>query len=125
MTRQALLFLGLPATEIQRRTETMRAEAMPPQQHRPSSYLQLNQLRMAERAFELSWTQLAGDSALVGQSIGASAVRERTGASIVGVMRDGDLLPSPEPSLELCPGDLVAVIGSEQAHAAFRELAAA
>ncbi|MEZ4372982.1 MAG: cation:proton antiporter [Polyangiaceae bacterium] len=123
MTRQALLFLGLPATEIQRRTETMRAEAMPPQQHRPSSYLQLNQLRMAERAFELSWTQLAGDSALVGQSIGASAVRERTGASIVGVMRDGALLPSPEPSLELASGDLVAVIGSEPAHAAFRQLA--
>ncbi|MCA9639690.1 MAG: cation:proton antiporter, partial [Myxococcales bacterium] len=125
MTRQALLFLGLPATEIQRRTETMRAEAMPPQQHRPSTYLQLNQLRMAERAFELSWTQLDETSGLVGSSIGALGVRTRTGASIVGVMRDGALVPSPDPSFELEPGDLVAVIGNEGAHLAFRELAAA
>ncbi len=125
MTRQALLHLDLPATEIQRRTETMRAEAMPLPQNRPSSYLQLNQLRMAERAFELSWTKLETESGLVGSSIAASGVRSRTGASIVGVMRDGELLASPKPSYELCAGDLIAVIGDDAAHAAFRELVAA
>ncbi|MCA9626614.1 MAG: cation:proton antiporter, partial [Myxococcales bacterium] len=124
MTRQALLHLGLPATEVQRRTETLRAEAMPLPENRPSSYQQLSQLRMAERAFELSWTQLEPESGLAGSSIAASGVRTRTGASIVGVMRGGQLLPSPEPDFELSAGDLVAVIGSEAAHSAFRELAA-
>lgn len=123
MTRQALFHLGLPATEIQRRAEMLRAEAMPQPENRASSYQQLSQLRMAERAFELSWTKLEAESGLAGSSIGASGVRSRTGASIVGVMRGSQLTPSPDPGFELSAGDLVAVIGTEAAHQAFRELA--
>ena len=48
-----------------------------------------------------------------GRTLGEAAVRSRTGASVVAVVRGLDLLPSPAPDLRFQAGDRVVVVGTE------------
>ena len=57
------------------------------------------------------------------RSIGESEIRKITGASVVGVVRDGQLEPNPTADFILMPDDLIAVIGSEKSREAFCVLA--
>ena len=51
--------------------------------------------------------------------IGESEIRKKTGASVVGVVREGQLRPNPDADFVLMPDDLVAIIGSERNRMAF------
>jgi len=123
LTRQALVYLGVPIAAIQDRTEAMRQEYMPSKPSRASSFKRLSQLRAAEHEFELAWVELQAESPLAGRSIADSAVRTQTGASVVSVLRDGAFQASPGPDFLLSPGDLIAVIGTHAARVAFQRLA--
>ncbi|WP_099020769.1 cation:proton antiporter regulatory subunit [Mycolicibacterium palauense] len=46
--------------------------------------------------------------------LGDARVRTRTGASIVAIVRDEEVLPSPGPSDMLAPGDVLVVIGTAE-----------
>jgi len=50
-------------------------------------------------------------------------VRKRTGASLVGVIRNGTLQPNPGPEFRFAEGDAVAVMGRPEQYEAFQELA--
>ena len=65
---------------------------------------------------------VVADSALVGHSIGELAIRTRTGASIVAVLRKGVLLPNPEPAEHIIVSDGLAVLGSPQQLTRFADL---
>jgi CPA2 family monovalent cation:H+ antiporter-2 len=123
MTRQALVHLGMPAPEIQRLTETAREELFGPLFGSRIGYKLLAQLRSAEQQFELQWTLIESGSPAAGASIGEMRIREVSGASIVGVMRGDALEPNPGAGFRLQTGDLVAIIGTQEARAAFQELA--
>lgn len=63
-------------------------------------------------------------SPYAGRSLGDTRARTRTGASIVAVVRDGDVHASPTPDFEFHSGDIVVVVGtSEGASAVARILA--
>lgn len=47
-----------------------------------------------------------------GRSLGDTAMRTRTGVSIVAVIRQGAVTPSPRPDFEFVGGDLVVVVGT-------------
>ena len=51
-------------------------------------------------------------------------MRSRTGASVVGLIRDGALQRNPDAHTRLEPGDEVAVIGGSEERKAFEVLAA-
>lgn len=51
-------------------------------------------------------------------------VRSQTSASIVGVLRDGELVPNPALTYRFAAGDLVAVMGSGDQLASFQALTA-
>lgn len=58
-----------------------------------------------------------------GQRLGALALRERTGASVVAVQRhDGRLVASPPADLELAPADIVVAMGSLTQIASLEEI---
>jgi len=120
MTRQALLALHIPITEIQRQTETLRQEYLTSRINRSKPYRILSQFRAAEQQFDLEWVAITPDSSLVDCSIGESEIRTKTGASVVGVLRDGQLEPNPVPHYRFREKDLVAIIGSDEARAAFQ-----
>lgn len=123
MTRLSLLHLQIPVTEIQRQTEAVRDEMLLPfVGHRPA-YKTLGQLRSAETQFDLEWVMLPPHSRLVDHSAEELEIRGRTGASVVGIIRNDDMIANPGPRFRFQVSDLVAVIGTDGACNAFRELA--
>ena len=52
------------------------------------------------------------------------AVRERTGATVVALERNGVLQPNPPPDLELHAGDVLLVYGTGEQLSCVRELLA-
>jgi CPA2 family monovalent cation:H+ antiporter-2 len=120
MTRQALLVLNVPVTEIHRQTESLRREYYSSRINQESSYQTLAQFRGAEQQFDLEWLALPADSSLLDRTIGESEIRKRTGASVVGVLRGGRLEPNPGPQYRFQEKDQVALIGSGKARDAFR-----
>lgn len=124
MIRQSLLHLGVPPTEVQRRTDAIRQECYAQLFDSNDNYRVLSQLRGAEQQFELQWIRLSRTSPMSNRSIGESGVRKNTGASVVGVVRDGRLTPNPDANFVLRPEDLIAIIGTDRNREAFRHVAA-
>jgi CPA2 family monovalent cation:H+ antiporter-2 len=122
MTRQALIHLRIPVTEIQRYTEELRQELYAPLFSSGTDYKTLTQMRGAEQRFDLQWAFLASSSPLVGMSIGEAQIRKATGASVVGVIRAGKLEPNPDSKFRFQSDDLVAIIGTDCARQAFQKM---
>ncbi len=120
MTRQVLLGLRIPATEIQRQTESLRQEYFSAGMSQSKPYRTLSQFRSAEHQFDLQWVSIADDSPLLNQTIGEAEIRKSTGVSVVGVLRNDQLEPNPGPDYRFRAKDLVAVIGSGAARDAFK-----
>ena len=49
-----------------------------------------------------------------GRTLGDTALRTRTGVSVVAVMRAGQVIPSPTPDSTLTAGDLLVAIGTAE-----------
>lgn len=123
ITRQALLHLNIRAGDIQNYVDQVRRELYAPLYEAHDRYHTLSELQLASRSIELSWLRLPPGSPFVGRTIGDIAVRKRTGASIVGVMRGGELLPNPSADVRLEDQDRLAVIANAEQVAALERLA--
>lgn len=78
--------------------------------------------RIAERMADLSkeipglvatQIDLPDGSAYIGQPLGSTRTRTRTGASIVAIVRGDDVVTAPGPEVTLERGDVLVVIGTE------------
>ncbi|HEX6967581.1 MAG TPA: TrkA C-terminal domain-containing protein [Micromonosporaceae bacterium] len=54
------------------------------------------------------------DSRYAGRTLGDTKARTRTGSSIVAVLRDGKVIPTPEPSFRFEIGDVLVAIGTRK-----------
>jgi TrkA domain protein len=61
---------------------------------------------------------IAAGSPFDGRTLGDTRARTRTGASIVAVVRDGDVAVSPRPDFRFAAGDVVVVVGTGEGTAA-------
>ncbi|MDT0527868.1 TrkA C-terminal domain-containing protein [Micromonospora sp. DSM 115977] len=61
-------------------------------------------------------------SPYLGRELGDTRARTRTGASIVAVVRDGRVIPSPGPDFTLQAGDSLVAVGDGASLVAIREL---
>lgn len=122
MARQALRFIGLSPIEIHEKTESVRQELYSILCGENHEYRDLAQLRNAERQFDIQWVKLTEKSLLADRSISGSHIREKTGATIVGIIRDGSLTTNPDADYKLMSGDTVAVIGDDEARESFLEM---
>jgi TrkA domain protein len=59
----------------------------------------------------VEWLKVDAASPLAGQSLAEAAVRERTGASVIAILRGGAALPNPQPDERLAAGDTLVVVG--------------
>ncbi|MBK8902277.1 MAG: cation:proton antiporter [Anaerolineaceae bacterium] len=123
MARQALLHLNIRAQEIQKYTDTIRRDLYAPIYQRQADYSHLMQMAAASRLLGFDWIQLTPDSHLMGQTIGAANIRQKIGASIVGVLRDRELYANPDANFLFQAEDMVAVMGSGEQITAFQRLA--
>jgi K+:H+ antiporter subunit KhtT len=70
----------------------------------------------------VEWMKAAPGSPLVGQSLQEAAVRERTGASVIAILREGQAIPNPQPGERVQPGDTLMVVGDREQVGRFGEL---
>lgn len=114
LTRQALLHLQVPATEILRYTDEVRRDLYASLRDNGADSGQTTLPRSAGSLLELNWFLLDPECPLIGRTIGELKIRTQTGVSVVGVMRDGVLHPNPGPDFRFGPGDFIAVIGKRE-----------
>jgi K+:H+ antiporter subunit KhtT len=62
----------------------------------------------------VEWLKVRADSPLADHTIGEAAVRERTGASIIAILRGGAALPNPQPGEAIRAGDTLVVVGDRE-----------
>ncbi len=120
ITRQALVHLDVPAGEIMRYTDAVRRDHYAPLHRSQGDLETLALLRGAKDLLELNWVPVDQHSPLNGHTIRELGIRSRTGASIVGIIREGSLLPNPSPDFRFGSGDLVGVIGRSEQFTAFK-----
>lgn len=65
---------------------------------------------------------IAAGSPYDGRALGDSRVRTRTGASIVAVVRQGQVIASPRPDFVFSSGDVVVVVGTGEGTAAVADI---
>ena len=78
------------------------------------------ELQKASRLIELNWVKLPPTSPLTGCSLGECNIRRSTGASVVAVLRDGQLIPNPPAVFQLRADDRLAVLGGAQELTSFK-----
>ncbi|MBF0136061.1 MAG: cation:proton antiporter [Magnetococcus sp. DMHC-1] len=121
--RQALLHQHIPLTTIQKYSDTIRQDTYGPLWNGALDLQTLQQMQTAQPQFDLEWVPVSGTSFLIDRSLREGRIREQTGASVVGVLRLGELIANPDPDFQFKPNDLVAVIGTPIACNALRRLA--
>ncbi len=122
ITRQALLHLNMPATEIYKFTDVVRKDMYAALYRNKIDYETLKRLQDATHLLELNWIQLPTGSSLIGNLMKDLAIRDRTGVSVVGVMRNGNLHSNPGANFRFASGDLLAVIGNARQLSAFQAM---
>lgn len=69
---------------------------------------------LASDGIDIEEFEVEEGSPMSGVTLAGSRIRERTGASVVGVRREGVPILNPAPVMRLRPGDSVVVLGSPQ-----------
>ncbi|MDA3902075.1 MAG: cation:proton antiporter [Desulfuromusa sp.] len=114
IARQVLLNLNIPVPTIQKFTDAARQDHYQQLSDDRAGLDNIRLLQKARDSLELSWEELSTESLLVGRSLRQLDVRQSTGASVVGVMRDGNFIANPSADLVFQVGDLIASIGRPQ-----------
>lgn len=75
---------------------------------------QLSGLRQQAAGLLTEQIAIPAGSHFVGRRLGETQARTRTGASIVAVLREREVIASPSPSFRFEAGDVVVVVGTRQ-----------
>lgn len=75
---------------------------------------QLSGLRQQAAGLLTEQISIPAGSHFVGRTLGDAKVRTRTGASIVAVLREREVIASPAPTFRFEAGDVVVVVGTRQ-----------
>ncbi|HIC09295.1 MAG TPA: potassium transporter TrkA [Aquificales bacterium] len=63
----------------------------------------------------MEWVELPPDSELVGKTLAEADVRKRTGVIVLGVVRNDEMIPAPDPkNFRFQPGDILIVVGNRE-----------
>ncbi len=111
MVRLTLLTLGFPGSQVQPYTDAVRRDQYDTAVSTPAEQQVLDQLRLTVRGSDLAWRRLDGATSLVGQTLAEADLRSRTGASVVVLVRDQQVLPNPDPATRFREGDLLGLMG--------------
>ena len=124
MTRQALLRLEYPATEVQRFSDEVRRELYSVLYQEHPDYSAVATLDAASRVLDMTWVEVTTACGLAGQTLRELNLRARTGVSIVAVLRAGEtsVRPNPDGDYRLTAGDRIAAMGGPKEFERLEEL---
>jgi len=119
MARQALLHLNIPAVIIQNYIDSIRQELYTLAPVSQNNRNTLTQLKNAQNLIEITWAKIEKNSPFIAKSLMDLDIRQKTGTSIVGVIRNDIFRPNPDAKYTFTDGDLVAVMGNENQRETF------
>jgi len=115
ITRQALLHLNIPASEIIKYEDAVRHDLYEPLYRINKEYKEMADLKKAVNLLDLNWIDLNTKSPMIGKSIKQLDIRKRTGISIVGIVSSNNNINSnPDSSYRFKNGDRLAVMGNQE-----------
>lgn len=114
MVHHTLLQLGYPLREVHEYSESVRRDHYDIQISSSDEHRSLHDLLIATESLEIVWVELAKESPLVGQTLKDANIRSQTGASVVALIRDDQLIANPKSSTVFNAGDRVGLIGEAE-----------
>jgi TrkA domain protein len=78
---------------------------------------------MVMEQLSIEWQKVDEASPLKGKTIQEAAIRQKTGASVIAILRGGKAHPNPQPDEEIRPGDTLMVVGDREQVTRFLSLA--
>ncbi len=80
-------------------------------------------MEMLMKEIVMEWVKVGENSSFLGKTIAELEIRKRTGVSIIAIIRDGSMIPSPDPYTEkIQPGDTLIVVGTREQIMKFLEM---
>lgn len=114
VVRHTLLRLGLPPVEVQKYTDIVRSDHYDVEISSPDEFNLLEQLLHAFRGMEIIWHEVDANSPLVGRTVANVGIRDTTGASVIAIKREDEIIANPKSALEFRAGDVIGIIGDEK-----------
>ena len=111
IVRHTLLQLGFPLQEIYRYTDAVRRDHYDVSINTEEEHRLLHNLVHAADSIEIKWFRLPEGNPLVGRTLADANLRSRTGASIVAILREGQLMANPKSVTVFEVGDRIGLIG--------------
>ena len=111
IVRHTLLRLNFPLLEVQRYTDAVRQDKYEAMPTTPEERRSLEQLVNATRGIQVNWLTVGAASSVAGQSLAEADLRARTGASVIAIRRDGQIVANPKSATVFRPGDRVGLLG--------------
>jgi monovalent cation:H+ antiporter-2, CPA2 family len=122
VVRHTLLSLGYPATQVQSYTDAVRHDQYDTSVSTPAEAQVLEQLLHTARGIAIAWHTVEASSPLVGRSLAEVSLRAQTGASVIALIHDQQLIANPKSSVIFHAGDLIGLIGEAEQMAAAQRL---
>ena len=122
IVRYTLLQLGFPLHEIYRYKDAVRRDNYDLEINTESEQRILQDLIDTVNSAEIVWLQLPEGNSIVGQTLETANLRARTGASVVAIIREGQVLANPKSQTVFEVGDRVGLIGDTQQIQAIEQL---
>lgn len=114
IVRHTLLQLGFPLQEIYRYTDAVRRDHYDPDLNTEEEHRLLHELLDAVNSIDIKWFRLAEDSSLIGSTLADANLRARTGASVIALLREGELMANPKSMTRFQAGDRIGLVGDKE-----------
>lgn len=112
--RHTLLQLGYPLPEIFRYTDAIRHDHYDLHINTEEEHRLLHDLIDAANSIEIHWFHISEGNSFIGQTLAEANLRARTGASVVAILREAELMANPKSMTVFQSGDRVGLIGDDQ-----------
>lgn len=114
LVRHTLLKLDYPLQEIIQYMDAVRRDHYDMQINTEEEHRSLHDLIHATQSIGVIWLTLHSPNPLIGQSLAEANLRARTGASIVAIMRNNEVLANPKSHTLFEANDRIGFIGDEE-----------
>lgn len=120
--RHTLLFLGVPAVQVQEYTDTIRREHYEVNPVSTAEQKVLEQMVAAVRGLDVVWRKVTVSSPLAGKTLAEADLRRKAGLSVIAVIRKSETLSNPQPDTVIAGGDVLGLLGEKEQIAAADEM---
>lgn len=122
MLRQTLLHLDFRIPAIQNLIDDIKRETYSTGSTSAVNSFIMKSIKDTPFLIETGWYEIKSGIMIEGKSIKELEIRQKSGVSVVGLMRGETFIPNPEPDLVFSSGDMVAIIGTNEKRNLFEKI---